>query len=349
MKRNEFSSEKLSSFVEYFDNKDKVDRTNPKYAVAMKFEKMMEVFKSELIEIRKVKKMSEIFPKAAEFAKQYAFLEKLTGNEDYECFAQMAEAISEYYQTREENGIKDRAKELMELEENHYFDDYRYAYDFVMEYICYDESPYLHDFLEKTGLRKSMFERFVDIIKVLNPSLYEDYLDKAAMNKNLRCLATFQKVANIRDGVTKGMTTDGRTFDEIEFFKNLPFFDKESSDEVLEDFKIPKTAMMDRRLKTLFQRLEPHTFDDIMKYIYENGLRFGESGYSITEKEIRSTKYFVAGREITDSDKDCMITYMKENKIPFLAKAFALVKDRYLNEGLELKEKENLGKIKKEA
>ena len=87
MKRNEFSSEKLSSFVEYFDNKDKVDRTNPKYAVAMKFEKMMEVFKSELIEIRKVKKMSEIFPKAAEFAKQYAFLEKLTGNEDYECFA----------------------------------------------------------------------------------------------------------------------------------------------------------------------------------------------------------------------------------------------------------------------
>ena len=47
--------------------------------------------------------------------------------------------------------------------------------------------------------------------------------------------------------------------------------------------------------------------------------------------------------------KDEYGNYVKSQDYMPNSVAFALVKDRYLNEGLELKEKENLGKIKKEA
>ena len=349
MRKYEFTSAKLTDFVEYFTSETRVDRTNPKYAPAIKFQKMRDILESGNIDVRKIKAMSDLFPHADDFKRQYSFLEKLSRIDDLDVYPKAASCIYHYYKDAEEKGLKERAIELVTLEQKGYYDDYIYAEDFVTQYINFDESPYMHDFLEDTNLTRYIFDRFVRIIAELNTDLFEKYLEKVEINRILRKIDIVRKLENLNDGVTNGTTKDGQTFDEVEFFKNIPFFDRDSSEEAMDDFGLQKPGSIDHRLKILSEHLQPDNYARIMQYVFDKNYIFGIGQRNMTtESTIRSTKYIIGEKELTDEDKNRIINYMRENKIPFLSKAFLAVRSKYLTEGLELTINGVKEKVKKE-
>lgn len=329
-------NKRINYLIEYFDGQGKNSANDVRYTRAAKLEAMIKIYNSDLIEIEKVKKMSEIYPKASDFIKQFSDIEEYSDDETVGYFANAVKVIGSYYQEQEAKGIKQIGKELMELENSHFFDDYFYACDFVKEYIMYSESPYIQDFLKSVNLKQYQFDRFAMIVMALNEDLYEELIRKEQCNQTLRRLEVMQKVENIKNGVNNGSIRGNEPYDVVEFYKNIPFYDRDSSAEIMEDFDIKKGATVDLRFKSLFEKLEPSYSKSIQYYMTENKLHFGFNEPMLTEKEIRDTKYISNGVALTDEDKENMINYMKSNHIPFLIRAFNAVKEKYLTTGLDL-------------
>lgn len=334
-KKDPDSSIKIKKLIHYFFSKKKKNKTDKSFERAVKLENMIKIYKSELSDVKKINEMKKIYKSLEQFKTSFNDLEKYSDDEQISKLYNIISQISQFYKKMEENGIKYRSNELLELENEGYFEDYYYAFYFVNEYINFNASPYLRDFLDTFGIKEINFKRFLSIVLYLNEEVYDQYLDKAEENKKSRQFLTVKKVNNLYKGLTTGVTEDGERFDLVEFYKNVPFYDIETSKETLSDFDAPGSSTIDRKIRSLINVIKPEYSQEIMKYIYSNNL-FGLLPKEMSEKEIRETNYFVNGIELSSEDKEIIIKYMKKYRIPFLLKAYNAVRDRYLKEGLEI-------------
>lgn len=326
----EFKTEKL---VEYFTNKRRVDVTDKNYEAAIKLDKMINLYNQEIDTLSKYYQMTLIFKKAIDFSKEYKFLKEFLNNSSVYYLDVYVEEIRIFLNKVERGLSKETLKDLLVLQKNRYFEDYTYAEFFVNQYIDYNDSPYLRDFLSYCGINENDFLRFTNIIFELNEDLYNKYVEKYNNNKLIRKSETLKKVSNIKEGITTGYTNDGDKFDNVEFFVNLPFDDLDSSREIIDDFGFKKMSTLDKRLKTIFEEIYPESVKDVMTYIYSNNLLYANPS-KISEKDIMSITYINNDKPLSDDDKRKIIEYMKERNISFLPKAFNVVKDKYLQEGL---------------
>ena len=225
----EDSSEKIRNLIEYF-NGDKKDKRNTKYERAVKLEKMINIYENkELIAVRKVAAFGEVYPTSAQFIKQFADLQKYRDDESITYLADITKAIGDYYQELEKNGTKASSIELLGMEKDGYFDNYGKACVVINDYISFNESPFLKDFAKKEKVNEYDFWSYVRIVSELNSGLYEQFAIKYDENRRARKATTIERVNNLYNGITTGKTTNGEDFDEIEFFKNLPFYNAETA------------------------------------------------------------------------------------------------------------------------
>ncbi len=335
-KNGEEDSAKIKHLLEYFSGKlDRIEKEKKYYDRAKRLEKMIEIYESDELDVRKIAKMHELYKNSQDFICQFSDLERYSDDKVVGYFVRKINAIKEYYQACEEKGLIKEATSLIKLEEKGYFDDYVYACGFVEDFINYEDSPYISDFLEINGLNKTQFERFVEIVKTLNEDLYAKYLEKVNSNIELRKQDVIRKVNNLIEGSKNGKLSDNTAFDPVEYYANLPFYDDLTSKEVLKDFNVKVNAQLSTRYRELLYFIDRENAETVLNYATINKLHFVNLQPMITENNIMSTNYIIDGYTLTDEDKINIIEYMKKRKIPFLPKAYSEVRNKYLKQGLD--------------
>ena len=320
---------KAKIIIDYFTSKTRIDVTDKNYEIAIKLDKMIGIYNSDADALCKYTQMKDLFSSAGAFEREYAFLKQFTDAETICELYYFVQEITEYLKKYEAGLTKEREKELIALEKDDCFLVYPYAKYFVNEYINYDKSPYLKDFLLDKDLYQVDFDRFVMVLYRFDDVLFDQYLRKAGDNRLARQLDVIRKIENLRSGTTTGHTTDGSKFDEIEFYCNLPFYDIDSSNVVCDDFKVRKAQTVDKRIRDLCDVICFTNTNDIMKYMYDHKIIYRNPSL-IKEEDIMKTNYSVNGKELTQEGKVAIVKYMKARNIPFIAPAFSAIKNRYL-------------------
>lgn len=337
-KNSKNSSAKIKSILEYFSGHlDKLEKEKKSYDRAKKLEKMIQIYEGKDIDLEKLAKMHNLYKKAEDFVKQFSDLQQYSDDSVLSYFVEKINAISEYYQTFEQNGLVNASLKLMKFEENGFFDDYIYANEYVTDFIYFEDSAYINDFLARYELKKYEFDRYIEVIKALDPDLYNKYLQKEERNKELRRKDVLRKTSNLIEGTKTGKLSDNTVFDPVEYFANLPFYDEVSSKEVLNDFGIKNQSNLYARLKSLLYAIDSENAVSVINYANTNGLSFGYMPSMLSKKDIIETNIIIDGYKLTIDDKIEIIRYMRKRNIPFLPKAFDEVKKKYLREGLENK------------
>ena len=337
----EFKADKI---VEYFTDPNRIDVTDLNFASAIKLDKMIAIYVSQEDSLNKYYQMKEIFKSSRDFAREYGYLKEFSYDSKVNYLYEYVYQIANYFTTMEMGISKESEKELLLYEKESYFEDYPYAKYYVKEFIDYKESPYLKDFLVEKGIYEQDFSRFLSILISFDDELYDQYVEKEKENKTSRQLDVIRKLENIRSGVITGYTKEGKEFDQIEYYSNLPFTDKDTAKAVLEDFELKKLATLDQRLRTLIENLCSEDVSKIMGYIYKNNLIFAKSS-KISEEEIKKNNYIINDKALDEKGKEEVIKYMKEKNIPFITQAFNAVKNKYLNDKLQTVEEKSLNKV----
>ena len=334
---NDFCSKKILNLLDYFNGEGKKDKADKKYETAINLEKMIAIYNSDLNDIRKLREMHRLYRNANAFKNNFSLLQYYSDDEQLSYYANITIEIWNYFRELEEKGLREIGKELFKMEDEGFFEDFSQASFYVKEYIKYDESPYMKDFLSHViGISSNDFSRYVNIIKELDPSLYDEYTEKAAENANSRKYDVYNKINNIAVGVKKGILPSGEPFDEIEFLRLLPFYDKDTSKEIAEDFDIKSAPTPDQKLRKIIDIIDPTSTKDITNYMISKNL-FISNQPVITEKDIMAINFMNGDDVLTDREKENILAYMEDTKIPPLMKAFNILKNRHFEERKALK------------
>ncbi len=345
--KSEKSSSKIKSLLIYFFTKGDKDIHDVKFARAVKLQQMMEIYRSELTDIQKCAQMKEIYKSSEKFRNAFFDLERYKDDKFVGKLYRVVNQIADNFEALEKIDRKE-INNLLEMDRKGYFDDYYYACEFVEDYINYDKSPFLKDFLAEVGINANQFSRFLNIVSALNPDLYDIYSIKANDDKNARKTITITRLNNLYNGIKTGLNRDGSEFDELSVYRNLPFYDNASALEVLGDFEVSNVYQLDRKLKMLVDKVKPEATRDIhmciIKYGPFKGAIQNVDATVMSEREIYTTNFIVRGVELTDQDKEKIMNYMRNNDIPFLPRCFSAVRDRYLDGSLDIDEVKTLKK-----
>ena len=132
--------------------------------------------------------------------------------------------------------------------------------------------------------------------------------------------------------------------DELEYFKNLPFYDDITAKEVLEDFGVRNAPQFEQKLKNLLVALKPGTAARVQKYIYEHKLNLGLANQKENEATLKRMDYSIPekGIHIGEDDVEYIISYMKKERIPLLRTPFRIVRDRYISGTLDIPRQKNI-------
>jgi len=330
-KEKKFKTDKL---VEYFTSKNRVDVTDPNYKLAIKLDKMIAIYYSDLTSLEKYLIFKESFNSSSAFINEYKMLK-----ENDECLTivdylrNYVRVIGEFALEMENTITLEKEKEYKRYKLNGFIDDYKYASLFITLFINYQDSPYLKDFLDNVGLHENDFNRFVDIIYELDEELFDKYLEKCEESKKIRQIETLEKLDNIHN-----ILLNENEFDQVEFYKNLPFVDLRSANEIALDFDMKKKPDINQSFRELLNKVYKEESQSMITFINKNNL-LPRIPIKISEDEIMKTNYIINDIQLTNEDKEEIINYMKNENIPFITGAFKAVRDKYLKEVLNKEKK----------
>ena len=333
---NEFSSKKICDLLAYFNGDISIKEVDKKSNRAYKLDEAFKIYNSDMLTIRKIDAIRQIFKSSIDVKKSFSDLEKYQGNQVLSKYYEMSKIIYNFLKSAEENNLVGISKDLLQKEEDGYFDSYFGACQLLDLYLSYDESEFVADFCKSYNVSKVDFFDLMEIINHLNPNLYDKFLEKYNSDSEKRKINSIEKFNNLYQGITTGYVPNEEEFNELEAFKNLPFYDDLTSKEVLTDFGIRSAIYVDQRLRNLFDYFDSSKTRVIINYLHENRI-VGNSISPITEKEIYSTNYIIREKELTKEDKDAIIRFMKDNKVPFIVRAFNVVVDNYVDGSIDLK------------
>ena len=143
------------------------------------------------------------------------------------------------------------------LAEKKYLENYLYAEYVIKKYIEVADSYRTGDFAKRCGLTVSELEYCIELVKVLNPILYKEYLEKGSKNADIRFVANKATFENLYTGITTGYLNDGTPFNSLEFLKRIPF--KQPG----KDFFNTVVSFLNRAFNN-----RPDIVNTIIKYMY---------------------------------------------------------------------------------
>ncbi len=289
--------------------------------IALRLEKInlvFEIMNSSDNDYTKVERLLLLFKSAEEFRKSYALFNKYGKKDERLSSARVAldsfNSLYTKFKEYEDKGIIENVKYILSIQD--YLQNYEYAKFAIGHYIESSESYKENEFLSELGLDKETFKFCVSTIEELDIDLYKLFLEKKELNNKIRCIKNAETVNDLANGINTGVLSDGTQFDLLEFIKRVPFKKSNNFIFVLMDF---------------MKRNNPEYMDTIMEYIYSNGLHKPTAFASLDFKKIYAVKTTINGVEITNTDNDIIIDYLRVNNIPLINKAYVLARTKYLN------------------
>ena len=230
-----------------------------------------------------------------------------------------------------------------------------YAKRIIKTYALSDKYSDFYEYLEKMGISKIYFNACLKVMKEKDNYLYQQCLLKI---KKSKANTYYQNISRCRDlalGIKTGIFTDGTNFDMLEFYKRLPFADEIGRRDFADCCEV-NPLIIDSKL--IFGRIDKFTeiadpvsnkiiMDFVrikrisrirmmkevdLKYKYQSITRFCKKVIDSNGNE------FIIDKELTTSDIDKVINYMKVNNLLFLEPIFILVLERYFIGEIKLDE-----------
>ena len=296
------------------------------YEKADKIRRVIDIYNSEISEYDKIKKIDEIYPRIDDFNKTVKkFTSKIMDYDDYEEIAKKLIEISEFCMRQKEIGKIDIVKQ--DNGNKVHKEVYEDALSFASDYIKYDGISIV-DFCIKYGYDIKAVPRYEKSLEALNNELYIKYNIKKELNKKDRIMSTITKCVRLKNGITDG-EIDGHPFTVIDFFKEIPFCTVEERKEILRDFCIKPISANNSGYRALFNFLKLD-YDCVANFLKENNF-LNDSYNEINEKYILSGTTVRNNVFLGQDEKNEIINYMIENKIPFVKKAYFAVEEAYVN------------------
>ena len=340
-------SVRYDALVDYFVKTEELKHRHPNLLTRAKnLEKLIKAYYGRKNDAEAIVKMAKIYPYLSDFETAFNDLDIKSEDPCMVIFASVVQELEDFYRRNDENGFKEEAKRLLDIDKEKYFEDYRYAASFIEMYIFYQESPFIKDFLEYAGISIHTFNRFVDIVSVLDQDLYSLYLDVESEKRELRRAVALHKEENMRVGVQTGLTPKGNKFTPVSFYACMPFYDDVTAQELFEDFEgyrmskdsepihIPNAKGIDRKMKNFLSAVDPYNAQDITEYMY------GKNPYKqrlitdrttvLKEKDFYEMRYGQDGtdRTLAPCEKDAIVEYMRRKEIVPVGRAYEELKNR---------------------
>lgn len=237
----------------------------------------------------------------------------------------------------------------------------------ILSYIQSEESYDISRFLKTLNITLDYFCFCVDTIKKNDITLNLEYEKK---EKNNRMKSHYNNIIVLKDiafAIKNGFFMDGTEFNLLEFWKRIPFKNRDFYEQISENMDINPlikySPMFITRVNNFTSVLLPEEGKVIANFAKNNKI---SQSTCITELELR---YFCGGERriihenkdengnvtgITDiilneEDLENMILYMRINDLPFLIQVFQLVEKKYINGDIDIAElkKQNAVKLYK--
>lgn len=322
----------IKNLTDYLKGEVEVKRDNRyKYLKAISLSKVIEVFDNDCSLYEKIYQLNLIYKNSKEFS--MAFSQFLGYEQDpfLGSFVKKWKDIYEVYKDCEEKGIVEEVKYLVKIQD--YFQVYSYAKFLLDSYVKDSSSFDTASFLDRFGIDFSSFNYCVCAIETLDPELYHEYCLKAEENKEKRKEYILSKTDKLVNGIKTGIAEDGTPFTLVEFLKLLPFSDNDCVKQIINDFGGKNKNSYLLRLYEFFRNAYPNDCSLILDYMHKKKLT-EDSFRPLNLNEIYKVKVSVDGRVITDEDNTQILSYMEENGIPMVSRAFIETRNQFLNNGL---------------
>lgn len=223
------------------------------------------------------------------------------------------------------------------LKENKYLDNYEYAKYVIEAFISDDRNYQRGRFFRITRINRKIFDYCVELIKFLNPNLYQEYLEAQKQSQENKINNMKSNIYMLAMAIETGHFPDGSKYDILDFFRFVPFI--ESGFNFARDLKEFMLSCDD---------LDEGVYETITRYIEENnilGMKFA------TEKNILKDKtIFDNDPRVTPKVVHNCYRYMFAMGVPKIEAAFRIVLKRYLNKEIsfgDLSKMENRSKKRK--
>lgn len=240
---------------------------------------------------------------------------------------------------------RDKNQELIKYfeEVKEYIKYYDYAKFIINKYIE-DESNYMFDnFLESVGINRTIFNYCTKVVEELDVDLYKKYEIVHKENIIRKYIEYKENLENIIIGIKTGKLIDGKNFDLVSFWKNIPFTDSKVAVEEFKDFKTIEEDLELRapgylqKIRNFVKITIPAGLPTLNQFIFEN--KISVNIRKVDLEKLNSYRSIVNGKEITKDDNNKIINYMINNNIPLIESAYVAVRNKYLNNELNLEEK----------
>lgn len=199
------------------------------------------------------------------------------------------------------------------------------------------------NFLESVGINRTIFNYCTKVVEELDVDLYKKYEIVHKENIIRKYIEYKENLENIIIGIKTGKLIDGKNFDLVSFWKNIPFTDSKVAVEEFKDFKTIEEDLELRapgylqKIRNFVKITIPKELPTLNKFIVEN--KISVNIRKVDLEKLNSYRSIVNGREITKDDNNKIINYMINNNIPLIESAYVAVRNKYLNNELNLEEK----------
>lgn len=291
------------------------------------------IINTDLTDERKLRSLLNYYKTYNEFKINYSLLLKFGKNDERlskgkEALDSFSSIDSEILRLFNNEGLYNNVlyqKEVEEvLEENLYFDNYLYAEWVIKNYIDYDRNYLKYEYLNKIGITEETFDYCVEIIRFLNPILYNELQEVTKKSNDRRMFNLDKTYLNLEFGILNGYLQDGTPFNLLEFYKRVPF----------------KNSGKDFMNKTFdfLQRIygpSSSTYKIIASYLYKNNIR--TISY-VSKEKILKTKYIVNGVQIDEKIVNDVFDCLDAYNYPKISTVYRIVLNKYLNDEIDMVE-----------
>jgi hypothetical protein len=338
-RESDFTSQDIKDFIDYFEGKIEVtSRNKSRYEKCINLEKAIEIYESDKNDIRKIYELTNIYKNSDTLRKSFTKFNKYKDDDFLKDYCDKIENMANYLEEKEEKGLINVAKELVENEDR--FENYVYAKYFLNKYNKSSEI-FTSDFLDEEGLTKGSFEYLKDIVSEYDPFAYRLYREKELANSRERRYRTRSNIRDMYNGITTGYTRSHTKFDELECYNLLPFRNVENLNELIDDFKAPNGSNVEIKFRKLLETIEPEKAPVIYKYLIEH--KIITRPYNMTTlNDVRKENVIVNGKQVTEDEKDVIIRYLTVRRIPLFSKAVTLVRNKVLAGDITMDKEKNL-------
>ncbi len=208
------------------------------------------------------------------------------------------------------------------LEEREYLENYLYAEFIIKTYINDDRNYQKGRFYRVTKTNKNIFNYCVEVVKFLNPQLYQEYLVAQSESAVKKTQNMVNNLNNIVEGIKTGYLPDGSEFNILEFYRFVPL--RESG------FNFSRDLINFMRQN---DDITEEVYDCITKYMEENNIRvivFVTERYVKNNREKYSTDPRFTSKMIHN-----VFRYMFASGLPNIDHIFRILLEKYMNRELD--------------